>query len=284
MKFRLTALAVALAVLCPAVASAHPATIVIDLVWKHLGGKEQYKKVRYVEFTWASKSDGKAGNERKHLWDRYTGDYVLELTDSESGDELEIYFNIETKQGVVVRNGSIVEGEDAEKMIERAYGTFINDTYWLLVPTKLEDYGARVQFIGHEGLPEELEWHRMSDDERRAWAREQKHVVSGDDHNHEVDEHKDAAIVLHLWFEGEVGLTPGDEYWLYITHEGEILRWEYKLQGGHEGSWVWSDPTDCGMGMTFSTRRVHVDGNREIYFPTVKFTDEMDRSAFEYGG
>lgn len=152
MRIRLLILIAAAAIAWPVIGQGHPATVAVDWIWSYLGGKDQYEKARYVEFTWASENEGRKGATRKHLWDRYSGDYVLEFDDSRSGESLKIYFNIETKKGVVVKSGTIIEGDEAAQLIDRAYEIFVNDTYWLLVPTKLGDYGTRIQFEGHEGV------------------------------------------------------------------------------------------------------------------------------------
>ena len=51
----------------PALGSAHPAAFIEDLVWKHLGGRDAYKKVRYVAFTFVSEADGKQTSSRKQM-------------------------------------------------------------------------------------------------------------------------------------------------------------------------------------------------------------------------
>lgn len=230
-------------------ASGHPAKEVVDLIWKHMGGKSVYEKARFVRFTWASEREGSIQTERHHVWDRYTGDYVFEMVESKTGDTLKVLFNVETREGIALRNGEPVADEENGALVERAYGAFINDTYWLLAPTKLEDYGARLTYVGHEGEDEE----------------EGSHL-----------------IILYLFFDKDVGLTPGDKYWFYVDHHGQIARWRYRLQGGQEGEWVWSEERDCGMGLTLATRKTSLDGTRAIVFPEVVLTDQMDTAIFRY--
>jgi hypothetical protein len=236
--------------LVPILAWGHPATVVLDLIWEHVGSKSQYEKVRYIEFTWAAEEDGETKTTRKHTWDRYEGDYVLEFTDAKTGDGYKVYFNVDSKKGVALRNGEAVDEAENQELVDRAYAMFINDTYWLLVPTKLEDFGARVQFVGHAGKPE-------------------AHGSEGE------------FIVLHLFFVKDVGLTPGDEYWLYVRHSGQIAKWRYVLESGREGEWDWSDEKDCGMGIVLATRKVSTEANRAIVFPHVKLSETMDRGVFE---
>ena len=144
-----------------------------------------------------------------------------------------------------LRNGTPLEGKEAEAALERAYGVFINDTYWLLAPAKLEDYGTRLRFDTHE----------------------------------EVDPFGELPV-LHLSFDN-VGLTPGDQYWIYTTNEGQVVKWRYKLEGGNEGEFMWQDEKDCGMGLRFCSRKASLDGKRAIVFPVIEFRETMDRAVFE---
>ncbi|MFQ5511716.1 MAG: hypothetical protein ACE5EO_07705 [Candidatus Krumholzibacteriia bacterium] len=227
---------------CPSLVTGHAAKDVVDRVWDYMGGKENFAKARYVSFTWAFEQEGTIVVSRHHTWDRYKGDYVLEMKDRESGDDLKAYFNVETRKGVAYRNGTALE--DATEVIERAYRVFINDTYWLLAHTKLEDYGTRLSFFTHE--PSE--------------------TFGG-------------LLVLHLAFD-DVGLTPGDEYWFYSTPQGQVVKWRYKLEGGNEGEFLWQEEKDCGLGLRFCTRKATADGKKAVVFPQIEFTASMDPAVF----
>ncbi len=78
-------------------------------------------------------------------------------------------------------------------MLERAYGRFINDTYWLLMPVKMMDPGVTRTYVADSSM-------------------------GGMD-------------VLRLSFDA-VGLTPGDQYWVYVDkNTGRVERWAFLLQG-----------------------------------------------------
>ena len=82
------------------------------------------------------------------------------------------------------------------KQVEAAYGRFINDTYWLLAPWKIFDPGVHLAYDGEKPCP------------------------GGG-----------VCDVLKLSFEN-VGLTPKDVYWLWITRDGRrMLQWQYVLGG-----------------------------------------------------
>jgi len=286
--------AVLIAVLFRAVAWSHPAHEVVQWIWDHLGGQEAYEKCRYVEFTWAYEHGGEVKTARSHTWDRYEGDYVLEFTDSKTGAEYKVYFNVHSKQGSAFKDGAAVPEAENAQVVDRAYSIFINDTYWLLAPTKLHDFGARIQFVGHT--------RRIGGNDVRKPATEGSPLIDltkpregheGHDHSaddagdsHQEDWEKDpeqSLVVLHLWFFKKVGLTPGDEYWLYVKHDGTVVGWRYVLESGDEAEWEWRDERDCGMGITLPTRKISADGSKAIVFPNVTFRETMDRGVFQPG-
>ena len=84
-----------------------------------------------------------------------------------------------------MQDGRAVEGEEKKKLLETAYGRFINDTYWLLAPWKVFDPGVHRDFDGEKTGP-------------------------------------DGALcdVIRLSFDN-VGLTPKDVYWLWVTREAD---------------------------------------------------------------
>jgi hypothetical protein len=83
---------------------------------------------------------------------------------------------------------------------------------------------------------------------------------------------------LHLRFEN-VGLTPGDEFWLYVNRKTRLLdRWRFKLQGGTEGDYRWSGWERFG-GILLATERTGANGDR-ITFENVIVTDSLPDDVF----
>lgn len=121
---------------------------VVDQIWNHIGGKNTFEKARYVEFDWRVMKGETVLSERHHLWDRFTGDYVLSYPNKEKKNVL-VKFNTKTKLGSVSVDNTIVE--DASKYINDAYKSYINDTYWLIVPTKLQDEGVQLELEKADG-------------------------------------------------------------------------------------------------------------------------------------
>ncbi len=237
----LLAVSIVVALLGPGPARSETLPGTVEKIWNHLGGREAYEKARVLEFTWAVEKDGALVTARHHLWDRYSGSYVFGMRDKESGDSIEVHMNVATKKGNAYRNGTEMGAEESLKQVENAYAAYINDSYWLLCPTKLEDPGVKLTVVREDSLPD--------------------------------------FSVLHLAFEN-VGLTPGDQYWLYVQGDGRIARWRYLLESGREGVFNWRDEKDCGMGIRLSTNKVAADGNLRIYFPVVRFSERADESRF----
>jgi hypothetical protein len=160
-------------------------------------GADAFSSAPYLRFTFAVETPKGTRVIGRHLWDRTTGDYRVEWTGGPDSSYVALV-NVRSvaegvPEGIVYLNGEKLEGDAAQTARKQAYGRFVNDTYWLLAPLKVFDSGVN-----------------------RAYAADSS-----------TAEHD----VLHLTF-GEVGLTPGDEYWFYVSTEtGQLDRWAFHLQG-----------------------------------------------------
>ncbi len=217
---------------------------VFEKVWNAVGGKSKFDKSRYFQFDFAPEREGKASPARKHIWDRYTGDYRLETSDA-TGKKTIALFNVNTKAGTVYVDNVLQQGAEADQALKIAYGAFINDSYWLMVPLKLQDEGVNT--------------------------------------NLEANETVDGALcnVVHLNFD-KVGLTPGDQYWLYVNSQtGEIIRWKFLLQNQTDPSiFNWKPYKDLGNGLKLSTRKVNINGKNTINYPVAKVLKKVDKNIF----
>jgi uncharacterized protein DUF6503 len=216
-----------------------------------MGGKANMDKMRFLRFDWVVEKNGTEVARARHLWDRSTGRYRVEWR-ARDGRQVLSLLNVNTQAGRVWVNGAAATPQDSTDMLKRAYARYINDTYWLLMPWKLEDPGAKVESAG-------------------------KTTVDGQEYE-----------LLHVSFDN-VGLTPGDQYWAYInpsTHRMD--RWAYFLQGT-EGTpsieaataWNWSDWRSSG-DVLFACERHQVgakEGER-IYFPVVQAMAAVDDKVF----
>lgn len=124
---------------------------------------------------------------------------------TDNGTEVTL-FNVNTREGSAYRDGEALNDEATAEALETAYQRYINDTYWLMAPAKLFDAGVN-----------------------RSVAR---------------DSSSAAYDVLHLTF-GDVGLTPDDRYWLYISTETDrVERWAFILQNNPDADpsfFAWTD-------------------------------------------
>lgn len=204
-----------------------------------LGGKDAYDDTRFVRFNFFGF--------RTHHWDRFTGRYRLEGNNRE-GEHYVVLFDTDTKDGQAFKDGSALDGEEKAKMLEMAYGAFINDTYWLLMPYKLLDPGVTLHDAGQETL---------------------------DGKTYDV---------VKLTF-GEVGLTPGDSYWAYLDPEtGLMARWAYHLQGWEadrpKTAWEWRDWDRHGDILLAATRR-NVESGDERGLEQIAVFESLSDSVFD---
>ena len=192
------------------------------------GGPAAWAALPYLRFEFAGERDGEARPGIKHLWNRRTGDYRLEMPGGEDSTYV-VLFNVNTREGQAYLNGTALDSTQNAQRLEQAYGRFINDTYWLLMPFKLFDPGVTRTYVP-------------------------------DSSNAERD-------VIHLSF-AEVGLTPGDEYWVFMDKEtGRVEEWAYHLQSDRDGRFTWTgyETHDTPAGpLHFATRKEAAGGNAAL--------------------
>lgn len=211
-----------------------------------LGGQGAWEKARQLQFDFVVEREGKAVARFSHAWDRYTGDYRLTGTDK-TGAPFAVYFNVNTRQGGrVFVNGKSVEGEPQAGHLQNAYERFINDTYWLLAPWKVFDPGVNRAYDGEKPCPE-----------------------------------GGVCDLLKLSFEN-VGLTPKDIYWLWITRDGRrMVQWQYVLNGASEEptTAAWKDWRKLG-GIMLSLDKPISGKPVAIRFENVSVASGRDDSLF----
>ena len=221
-----------------------------DAVGKELiaamGGMPAWEKARQFQFDFVVVKEGKAVARFSHVWDRYTGDYRLSGTDK-TGAPYTVYFNVNTKAGKAFVNGRPADPEKQAPMLENAYGRFINDTYWLLAPWKIFDPGVRLAYDGERPCPD-----------------------------------GGTCDVLRLSFEN-VGLTPKDVYWLWVTRDGgrRMVQWQYVLGGAEEPptTAAWKDWKTMG-GVALSMDKPMSGQPVEIRFENVVVSPARQDSLF----
>jgi hypothetical protein len=96
--------------------------------------------------------------------------------------------------------------------------------------------------------------------------------------------------LLHLKFDAGIGLTPGDQYWIYVNRENHrVDRWAYFLQGTEgEASldratvWTWGDWRQVdGVWIAADRRQEGGEEARRIHFPVLDAPAKLDPRIFE---
>jgi hypothetical protein len=212
------------------------AVAVADRVVAALGGPAAWEATRFVRFDFAGR--------RRHWWDRYDGRHRIEGT-TQQNEPYVVLHNVQTREGKAWLNGQPVEGDRAKEMLENAYGAWVNDTYWLLMPFKMKDPGVVLASEGEE-------------------------QVNGSTYDK-----------VRMSFEG-VGLTPQDRYWVYVDRaSGLIDRWAYVLQGQSPPPtiWIWKDWQSYGR-IKLSPLRVNPESGRELRLDAIALPDAMPDAVF----
>src|SRR4028119_1327103 len=211
---------------------------VADQVMQALGGKEAWDQTRFLRFEFAGR--------RTHHWDKWTGRGRLEGKTPE-GQSFVVLSNVNTREGDVWLNGQKAEGDPKKEWLERAYGAWVNDTYWLLMPYKLRDPGVNLTYEGTE-------------------------QIDGKTYDK-----------LHLTF-GKVGLTPGDRYWAFINRDTHLMdRWQYVLQDqpadAKPTQWKWEGGQRHGQIM-LAPHRTQTEGDRKLELGNIAVFETLPDTVF----
>jgi hypothetical protein len=207
---------------------------------KAMGGQEAWNAAHFVRYDFKVIAGGKTVVNRSHLWDKQTGRYRLEQT-NKAGEGEVVLFNTATQKGTVYINHRKIDGAEVEKTVKDAYGSYINDMYWLSMPWKWLDAGVHLKYEGR-----------------------QKQGTA------EFD-------VVQLTFD-QVGLTPGDRYRAFVSPASHLMtHWEYVLQGGNKGSWDWEYTTTGGIKL--ASNHTSEDG-KSINMGTVRVLDVVADTYF----
>ena len=204
---------------------------IAQTMMKAMGGQDAWNAAHFIRYDFKVTAGGKTVAERSHLWDKHGGRYRLEQK-NKAGENQVVLFNTATKEGTVYINHKKIDGEEAAKALKDAYGTYINDMYWLSMPWKWMDAGVHLKYAGTQqrgGAPFD---------------------------------------VVQLSFD-KVGLTPGDQYKAYVSPASHLMtHWEYTLQSGNKGSWDW-EYVDAGGGVKLASNHTSEDG-KSINMGTVR--------------
>lgn len=210
-----------------------------------LGGYENFAAINYLSFHFVVEVDSQKVSDWRHDWDRRKNNYRVEGTTRE-GDHWLAVFNLDSRDGVAFKNGQKLEGEEKIQLLKRAYGRYINDTFWLLMPFKLKDAGAVLQYDGAQEINE----------------------VNYD--------------VLRLSYADSVGLTPQNVYRVFVDQATRVVhRWEYFENENAAPAPVWWEQWNQYGKIKLAGQRSFEGSNRKILFTDIIVASEVDEKIFE---
>ncbi len=207
-------------------------------------GADQLHEVAEIDFRFVVSNETGRLFAADHKWDLVHGRDRVSWTakDGKHYDAL-LDTGARTAEGTI--DGARAEGDAQKDLSEKAYGRFINDTYWFMVPLKLFDPGTKL-----EVLPP------------REWK--------GESHQ-----------VLKISFD-RVGLTPGDTYWLYVNTEADrIVRWEMLLEGEKEIEGVTFEDYHPVGPLVLAHDHVDEKSGHHISFEETRALKSVDATAFK---
>jgi plasmid maintenance system killer protein len=157
------------------------AVAIANKVMDAMGGTKAWNNARHLHWNFFGA--------RTLVWDKWTGDVRIDVP----AEKATYLLNINTMQGkAMVKGTKITDAAELEKALEKAKSIWINDSYWLVMPFKLQDPGVTLTYEGEKAT----ETGAMSD-------------------------------VLGLTFEN-VGLTPQNKYSVYVDKESHLVnQWAF---------------------------------------------------------
>jgi hypothetical protein len=157
------------------------AIAIADEVMDAMGGKKAWNNARHLHWNFFGV--------RTLVWDKWTGDVRIDVPT----EEATYLLNINTMQGkAMVKGTKVTDATELEKALEKAKSIWINDSYWLVMPFKLQDPGVTLTYEGEKATETGI----MSD-------------------------------VLGLTFEN-VGLTPQNKYLVYVDKTSHLVnQWAF---------------------------------------------------------
>ncbi len=211
-----------------------------------MGGEKAFGAVRTLTYDFVVDRDGKEVARYHHVWDRWDGRYRVEGKNREGKPFLTIFNVQQHGAGRAWLDGKELSGDDLKKALERGYARFINDSYWLLMPSKMMDPGVSL-------------------------ASEGEQTRDGKTYD-----------VVRLTFADGIGLTPKDTYWAYVSKESGLMeRWEMVLTGEQSkdrSGYDWTEWKDVG-GIRLAMKKAG-EGGAVIRFDNVSASPAANDAAF----
>jgi hypothetical protein len=198
-------------------------------VMQALGGQEAWENTRFLSWRFFDR--------RQHYWDRWSGDVRIE------DEEHVILMNINSRTGRAwVKGEEITAADSLQKLMDKGHAWWINDSYWVFMPYKLQDPGVNLRYVGERDMQDGR-----------------------------------AADVIEMTFES-VGRTPENKYEVCVDRETRLVgEWTfYRNADDAEASFTrpWADWKRVGRIMLAGDH----GGDKEWKLASY---DELPRSVFE---
>jgi len=200
-------------------------------VLKAMGGKKNYDKTRYIQWTFF-------GNQSL-VWDKQKNRVRIDFLKENS-----VYIvNLNDKTGKILKKGEEQTHPDSlNKFFEEARRIWINHSYWLVMPWKLDDAGVSLKYIG------------------------EAKTQDGND-----------AEYLEMTFK-EVGVTPDNKYWIYFDKKSHLIsQWSHFSKNTDEKprfTMPWKDYKPYGAILLSGDR-----GERKL--TNIAVYNKVDEKVFE---
>jgi hypothetical protein len=208
------------------------------------GGRERFEACHYLSFHFVIESDTGVVADWRHDWDRRTNRYRLE-GELPQGEHVLVLMHLNNQTGRAFRNGEPVPVEEAKPLMGMAYSRFLSDFYWLLLPFKLQDPGARLEYQGQQEIGES------------------------------------SFEVLRLSFAEKAGLTPENSYRLFIDPATfRIRRWEFFATPQSAPLIAWWENWQDFNGIALATERRLEGTDRMILFEEIIVSSVVNEDLF----
>ncbi|MGH7725343.1 MAG: hypothetical protein ACREOU_07940 [Candidatus Eiseniibacteriota bacterium] len=214
-----------------------------DSVMRGMGGQEAWDRTMYLAFDFAVSRNDTVLVRRTTRWEKGSNRIRISGTDGK-GRPFVVLTDLGKRNPRAWVAGEPQDSAALGALADRAYAIWVNDTYWLLMPYKLRDPGVSLTDAGVDSTG--------------------------------------TFRKLHLEF-NKVGLTPKDQYWVYVDGTGHVRRWDMLLQGSKDGRprpAIWSEWKKHGEIELAELRDLPEDGV-EIRFENIVAARTTPTGAFD---
>jgi len=127
---------------------------------------EAWENTRFVTWTFV--------NRNHYLWDKDN-----DLVQVVWGNNEVVFYTKDYQSGIAKVKGATVEGKKRQKLLDRAWGFFCNDSFWLNPVTKAFDEGTTRTLVtlkdGREGLKVKYESGGVTPGDAYVWILDENH-------------------------------------------------------------------------------------------------------------